>query len=211
MRGIVLRDLSDSSADFQRVVWPAVHDWCGGGTIALVESSCDLAMRRNFDALAGIDAWQVIGRDGLMRGIASRVQWGAAWDSFTVRVRRPNGQSTEAEKRIRALLDDDAGWVHPALTVQAYVSERGGTGQLLHVLMARTNDVYRFAVEHHDQVERRTNGADGVEFWVIWAGDLRRAGVKVRHRTSADVEVRGRRGGAPALVTVGAQIHGRLA
>ena len=193
MREVVRRDLSDSSADFERLVWPAVREWCGGGDIELVEASSDQRMARRFDQLAGIDAWQMTGYDGLMRGIASRVQWGTAWDSFTMRVRRPNGVPTEVEKRIRAVLDVEARWLSPALTIQAYVSERGGNGRLCHVLVARTTDLYRFAMEHQDLVQRRTNGSDRVEFWVVWAGDLVRAGVKVKRWTAHDVRIVGRR------------------
>lgn len=194
MRAVVHRDLTDSSADFKRVVWPAVSGWCGGGHVSLVEVSPDQKMARNFDVLAGIDAWQITGPDGLMRGIASRVQWGTPWDSFTMRVRRPNGASTEVEKRIKAVLDIEAGWLRPTLTVQAYVSERGGFGRLQHVLMARTADLYRFAIEHQERIERRTNGSDQVEFWVVWAADLVVADIVVKRWTAADARPVGRFG-----------------
>lgn len=188
MRGVVRRDLSASATDFESVVWPAVRDWCGGGALAHVEASTDRVMASQIDVLAGIDAWQIMPSDGLMRGIASRVQWGDAWDSFTIRMKRPNGATTEMEKRIRAYLDESSQWLHPALVVQAYLDKRGG--ELQHAIMARASDVYGFVLDNFDCVERRTNGSDGVEFVVLWACDLEASGARVRRWTSPGVRVR---------------------
>jgi hypothetical protein len=81
---------------------PEVRHWCRSGRLELVESPMAEGLLRDFDTLAGIDAWH-IEDDGIVRGIASRVQVGDNdWRTFTVRSRRANGEKTEFEKRMKA-------------------------------------------------------------------------------------------------------------
>jgi hypothetical protein len=176
MRRDVAADLSDSAADFCRVVWPTIAPWCGGGELVPVESVSATEFAKTLDILSGIDAWHVRG-DGGVRGIASRVQYGAPWASFTVRFARRSGAMTEFAKRMRAIEYPVEGWLYPALTVQAYVSARS-SGNLLYCCMVRTADLFRYLADHQD--DARTNRQDGNTFLVAWCSDLIAAGIRVK-------------------------------
>ena len=159
MRIDVRRDLSRSANDFVEVVWPRVGPLCGGGTIAMVESTVADGLASQMDVLAGIDAWQVIDRPGVIRGVASRVQWIKAmesisqdmfieviyrpFDTFTIRYRRTNGSSTEYEKRMLAITRQDEGFVMPHLTVQAFISD--GERELLSAAVMPTKRLFETA------------------------------------------------------------------
>ena len=142
MRSDVRRDLSWSAAAFLSLVWPVVSKGCGGGELVPVENATDDDMAAQLDMLAGIDAWQMHSEKGL-RGIASRVQEGKAWDTFTIRYARANGQETEYAKRIRALDEVEQGWLYPHLTIQAYVNDEHS--ELLSCAVVRTCDLFRAA------------------------------------------------------------------
>lgn len=178
MRTDVARDLSDSAYDFLRVVWPAVGPRLQAGRIEPVESVSSEGLKHDLDVLAGIDAWQMLDDKGLMRGIASRIQWGPeSWHTFTVRKERPNGAKTELEKRITAFMEE-AGWLIPAITIQAYVTKPRRGGQLIQAGLAYSKDLYSYAVKH-PCIKPRTNPEDGVKFdWFDWF-DMRRAGHRV--------------------------------
>lgn len=142
MRGEVARDLSKSAKAFKEIVWPEIAHWCRGGELIPVEGVTDSRMASLLDQLAGIDAWQVVDGEGV-RGIASRVQFGASYRSFTIRRNRVHStRETEWQKRRRSHKNQDAGWLYPTLTVQAYISR---DGKLLYACMARTSELFAFA------------------------------------------------------------------
>lgn len=182
------QDLSWSARDFIAIVWPQISGWCHGGELRPVEGVTDRRTEADLDRLAGIDAWQIV--DGVgMRGIASRVQamedsgYTNPWASFTIRERRTSGAVTELAKRMRAM-DDDAGWLLPDLTVQAYLDRRGG--RLLHVAMTYTRQLYEHVRDTTEWV-RRTNGDDGNLFLVVWHHDLQDEDRRVRHWTAKGI------------------------
>lgn len=179
MRREVSRDLTDSARDFETIVWPEIKHWCRGGRLVQMEDPAALGLAKDWDTLAGIDAWQVV-QDVGIRGIASRVQWSPKpWHSFTVRTVRSSGYTTEMEKRLGALRED-AGWLFPALTVQAYLPARG-RGPLLYACMARTMDLYTYVENHRPPT--RVNPVDGNVFSVLWVDNLRAHGVNVKETT----------------------------
>ncbi len=112
----------DSAKDFANIVWPAIRDFplVGGGEPVPGEAQTGSELAQALDVPAGIDAWQIQNGYG-MRGWASRVQWGAAHNSFTVRVRSRSGVETECHKRLRALEPPQEGYLWPRLTVQVYL------------------------------------------------------------------------------------------
>ena len=146
MNDDVIRDLSWSSRAFKDMVWPEVDrlNWCGRGRLVTVEGSTTEGLAKEFDTLAGIDAWHLLDNRGFMRGIASRVQeilpGRDPYATFTVRYRRYGGAATEFEKRLSAIRDRDSGALYPHLTVQAYIRDRRG-GPLLAAAMSKTVDV----------------------------------------------------------------------
>ena len=171
MRSDVTRDLSASARDFLDTVVPAIRPLIGPGRIEPVESTAPADLRRDLDILAGIDAWQMVDDQGRMRGLASRIQWGCWWRSFTVRLERPNGSKTEKEKRISAFLQPQAGWLLPALTIQAYLTLPKPGGALVEVGVIRTADLLDHMIRNPCQKPRR-NPEDGVMFEPYFWNDL---------------------------------------
>lgn len=124
----IFSDLSNSASDFVNIVWPFISsvEGIGGGHIIPVEAvSCD-GFANELDVLAGVDAWQIVQNNKAVRGIASRVQWGTDYQSFSIRYSTPSGVETEFQKRLRALNNPDEGYLFPHLTVQAFLDRQGG-------------------------------------------------------------------------------------
>ena len=181
-------DLKDSSAAFLRVVWPAMKDMVGGGKIIPIESVTDDAMTEMLDRYSGIDAWHL--SDGRqMRGVASRVQWGNAWNTFTVRYSRDSGAKTEYEKR-KFDIESNAGWLYPHLTVQAFIEGRkGDNGDLLSVAVIKTKSLIDACGEILEgSVDERLGGlrktGNAVFIWVSWSW-LKRSGYEIKMIESA--------------------------
>lgn len=131
--------LEDSARDFQRLVWPRIKSSLGGGELVPVELLTNEDMNKRFDALAGVDAWQIHTERG-MRGIASRVQWGKDWSTFTIRYSTKYGNRTEYQKRMDALSTPEQHWLVPYVTIQAYVTK--DHLMLLSYAMIRTVDLF---------------------------------------------------------------------
>lgn len=126
-----------STRDFLRVVWPVIGR--GFGTPIPVETVTENAFAVELDRRAGIDMW-LVGRDGHLRGLASRVQWpktGRPFRTFTVRVRSRYGGPTEYDKRRAEIASPGA--LTPHYVCQAYVSPDHQT--LLAAAVARMGDV----------------------------------------------------------------------
>jgi hypothetical protein len=116
----VERDMRRSKAAFESLVWPVVSDMIGGGELLSMELEVSDRVKTLFDVSSGIDAWQY--RDGFgMYGIASRVQHGRDWSTFTLRVARSSGCRTEAQKLLEAVESGD-GRAFPKWFVQAYTT-----------------------------------------------------------------------------------------
>ena len=147
MNDPLLKVLSQSAADFQNVVWPLASTFpiVGGGTLRPVEAVATADFKDDLDLLAGIDAWQVDRGIPMMRGLASRVQWGGRYDTFSIRYRLPSGQPTEFAKRITSIQNRDQGHLFPHFTVQAYLDQPGG--KLLSCAVIETAALYMAAEE----------------------------------------------------------------
>lgn len=171
-------DLSDSAFEFDRVVWPRIKSFCGGGDMMPVESVTADGVIRQLDVLAGIDVLQIHGEHGI-RGIASRVQWndsrpGFPYRTFTIRKTRSSGASTEYKKRAKAL-NDAGGWFCPHLTCQAYCTLPKREGELVAVAVAET----RHVIDAISSGDRQVNETSNADFWVVSWDDMRRLGFKV--------------------------------
>ncbi len=194
MRYDVHRDLVDSSRVFLDVVWPAICPLVGGGRIKPVESATDKSMKHDLDTLAGIDGFQMLDQQGVMRGIASRVQWiregMQPYRTFTIRVKRPSGAPTEREKRLYAIEHRHLGFLYPNLTIQAYVRER--TNELLSVGLIHTEDLF-MCVRDHPSGLRNCAGNGGEEFEIYSFDYLKMRGYDVREWLPLALTIRGGR------------------
>lgn len=174
----VTKNISDSASDFLNVVWPAFKDvpGVGGGEILPMETEKDVALAKELDRRAGVDAWQLMDGQTGMRAIASRVNWGTDYRNFTVRYRYGGGTESEYFKRLYAIENPELGLAKPHLTIQAFVSERGG--ELLSAAAIPTEDLIlqvkrlfdRGVIEsNQDNRYGLRQGPDGTRFlYISW-------------------------------------------
>lgn len=162
MRADVERAMSLSAAYFRSQVWPLFADRLGGGELVPVESVTDSEFAKLLDTQAGIDGWQAVSTGGV-RGIASRVQIGTCWESWTIRSHLSSGRPTERDKLINA----DITLLRPSFHIQAYTES-------LHLPPAgaaciRTADLIRLLMVSTDG--EMTNPVDGNRFVPVWWSD----------------------------------------
>ncbi|MDY6776349.1 hypothetical protein ACEU6E_10775 (plasmid) [Halorutilales archaeon Cl-col2-1] len=135
-------DLKSSANAFEKVVYPEIEGEIDGNEIIPVENvHTESDVQKLLDTRAGIDAL-VRDEKGRLYGVASRVQYGADWGSFTVRGFRSSGSKTEYRKRIEEI-EGDKHAIYPYYTCQAYVKE----GRLLNAAVCKTQDL----IEYIDQ------------------------------------------------------------
>lgn len=167
-------DLGDSASAFKNVVYPKVKDeFFGEGELVSVEETHS-PIADDLDMDAGIDFYHK-GPNGVV-GIANRVQWGNAWNTFTVRNERKTGATTEFEKRTSAVENQS---MLPDRTVQSYVAdverdERGNIidGTVLSSAMCHTKDLYDYlsAGEHGERHEVEQGDKDYYSNCVTYDG-----------------------------------------
>lgn len=111
------------------------------------------------DKYSGID--YIRKNDCGLQGVASRVQFGYAWNTFTIRYERSTGSKTEYEKRIEQIKN---GYFYPAFTLQAYFDDRTELN-LLSIAIIKTIDLYD--ILEKDEIVK-TNKSDNVFKYVDW-------------------------------------------
>ena len=191
-------DLSWSAAIFSGITWPIISPHCGGGSILHVEAEKGDDHAQTLDVYAGIDCWQIIKDQSVMRGIASRVHilkpgW-RRYQTFTIRTRRKSGRETEYIKRLRAIDNKDRGFLYPALTVDTYVEGRCNP-DFQYAGIVRTEDLIRVAQgcligEYEQHYCKGSNDAwwadkSNADFLAIGWGFLRKINVEIKIVESA--------------------------
>jgi hypothetical protein len=126
-----------------------------------MENRPDVELAKKLDMKAGIDGWH-IHRIG-MRGIASRVQIGKPWNSFTIRLSRDSGAKTEYAKRLAAIEQPRHGWMFPSITVQAYAESK--TGPVISCGITKTVDIIQYIKDGMHVTRRTKNASFAVCFW----------------------------------------------
>lgn len=168
-------DLRQSADAFERVVYPEIADeiGVGGGELLSVERADpdDPESQRvieMLDSYAGIDYLHK-DSDGIVRGIASRVQRSVDYGSFTVRLKRESHKPTEFGKRLKSI---EFGGLYPQITSQAYVRD----GELVNVGLCRTQGLINYIVNgeintHYllNQVDENGEAHFVVVFWEDYA------------------------------------------
>jgi hypothetical protein len=177
MKEEVKHDLNESASDFVHIVWPAVSPLCGGGVLYSVERVLDLGWISTLDACSGIDAFQMPPSGNVLRGIASRIQYGRSYPTFTLRYKRSSGAATEFEKRLYAIQHVERGYIYPHLTIQAYMSRP--SGKLLAAAVTETRSLYLYAQRYREDKSRvyvQRNASDGNTFLVVMWEPYQREG-----------------------------------
>lgn len=130
----------------------------GGGHIYSIEGSND-PMLQLLDKDCGIDyMWE---KDKKVRGIATRVQWGIPYDTFTIRSKRQSGAETEGIKRLEAIGES----FYPHLTMQMYCNNREES-ILESMAIIKTEDLYQLLVLYPELFH--TNKSDNDFEFIRW-------------------------------------------
>lgn len=162
---------------------PVIQKLLNGGELMAVEGS-DNDICLMLDTTCGTDYFQVYRKQGLVWGIASRMQevdtarFKRPFNSFTVRKARASGVKTEYEKRRLAI---KRGGLYPYLTMQGYVDMR--TGALMSLGIARTTDIMDYVergcanddIKHTGFIQRGQ-----AEFYVVYWRKFAEAGYDVK-------------------------------
>lgn len=162
MTAKVQADMDWSSILFMSEVWPAIQaKYKKTGNLLQMEGRPDIELARALDIRSGIDGWEMTA-DGGMRGVASRMQEGRAWNSFTVRMTRRSGAETEYAKRKKAI-ESDKGLIFPHLTVQAFAETK--TGPVISIGICKTKDLIKFIDDGLHETRPTDNATFAVCYW----------------------------------------------
>ena len=122
----------------------------------------DCVNKKNLDILdsyCGIDAIMKIPNG--FRGLAVRVQWSKAYDTFTIRYLRINSkEETEYQKRLKSIKVD--GCIYPYITIQAYLEQKNNPKSILSLGIVKTKSLYEFVKNRvcHDDIMEWYYSAD---------------------------------------------------
>ena len=176
-------DLSDSVKALEKIKLTVLPKLISGTIHSIEKSQKDILIKfgkeidiqnpilKLFDTKSGIDYIRE-NKQGL-QGIASRVQWGNAWNSFTIRYKRHSGTETEFEKRKQQISN---GYFYPAFTMQAYFDNRADNN-LLSIAVVKTIDLYKFVEEHSELVKFRNSDN---EFAVVFWNDFKKCNYDIK-------------------------------
>lgn len=162
-----IKDFKDANSDFL-LFKDQLMSHIKGDLINIETNDSQLA--NMFDQYSGIDAFQVVDRQ--LRGVAIRVQWGKAWNTFTIRYKRASGSKTEYQKRADAILNNK-GYLYPYLTIQAYLDKRGNSQEILSCCIIKTEDLYKHLFANMPALKTR-KCPEGNEFLYVNFSDLQK-------------------------------------
>ncbi len=158
----VKEDLKKSTYAFYRYVEPFLKKELGWRILPC--EMVDNEAMRVLDRQAGIDFWAV--DDDGVRGVASRIQYGRMYPTFTVRYRRRNGATTEFAKRVKAI---EEGYLYPYYTMQAYIIQN----ELVGIGVVKTESLYQYILNGRSNKDyMHFVGHDGNEFLIVHWSDL---------------------------------------
>jgi len=115
------RRIENTRNNFERFVWPEVRDLLAPNSqyVDLIPTEgVDDNLRNAFDTISGVDFWAVKSGNEMV-SIASRVQPGHEFPTFTVRYELESGNDTEHQKRMKQYHSKLSHL--PTYTVQAYI------------------------------------------------------------------------------------------
>lgn len=139
--------LTTSTLKFQKYVEPQLYSSGmfdpNNSYVILCEGDRD-DLKTKMDRFAGIDMCTIDTANQVVQGIASRVQQGPCWRTFTIRAITDNGNfDTELKKRALAIRNGD---MYPTWTIQAYISSEGVNAVRSTVGIVRTVDLFGYVI-----------------------------------------------------------------
>lgn len=117
--------LTASTEKFKKYVEPQLYDsgmFDPNNSYVIICEGDNDDLKSKMDKFAGIDMCTIDKDHQTVQGIASRVQEGPCWRTFTVRALTDHGSlGTEFRKRSQAIANGD---MYPTWTIQAYVTRK---------------------------------------------------------------------------------------
>lgn len=165
--------MAKTMSDFNSEILPLLQKTYPDAKFVEIEGRADDEIAKDFDIYAGIDVYRVRTKQGEMVGIASRIQRGKAWKTFTVRYKRDSGTKTEYEKRKQAIKN---GSLYPYFTMQAYISDKETV-----VGLCKTTDLIKFIDTCKPKLQHTGATQHGqASFYVCGWDEMRKSGYIVR-------------------------------
>lgn len=152
------KDLKDSTKALLSIKDTILPKLISGKILSIEDKNDEILIL--LDQKSGIDFLRE-DKTGL-QGIAARVQWGRAYNTFTIRKERHTQSKTELEKRLSQI---ENGYIYPAFTLQAYFDSRE-SNKLLSIAIIKTKDLYTFIKNNPEQTF--TMKSDNVFLCVSW-------------------------------------------
>ena len=97
-----------------------------------------------------------------VRGIAMRIQYNHAWNTFTIRKDRATGSQTELKKRNTAIENK---YIYPYYTCQCYFNDLND--KLLSGKVCHTEVLYKYIKENIETIKTQTCKVDQNVFYVV--------------------------------------------
>lgn len=163
------KSAKDSTKVFNKVI-PLLETEFNGKIINLEEQTDKIATI--FDYKCGVDGLLV--HNAGVYGIAHRVGYDVAWNTFTIRVKDSSGAKTEIDH-----LNSDG--IKPYYHVQSYV--KGDV--LLSMAIARTIDIVDYIEKYSPPI--KTASKSGDQFTVIKWSDFKSAEYKIKILKGSDL------------------------
>lgn len=140
-------DLNDSIKALETIKEDIIPKLIDGKIYSIENNDNEILML--IDKFSGIDYIRH-DKKGL-QGIAARVQWGNAWNTFTIRSVRHTGTQTELNKRLYQIAN---GYLYPALTLQAYFDNKENN-KLLSIAVIKTKTLYQLFLNSPELFSKR--------------------------------------------------------
>ena len=184
----VRREIEDSARDFKNIVFPEIKHMLVneeyGCEWASTEACFGNRMATLLDIKAGVDSLIYGGGTGFqgIRFIATRVQWGITYRTFTIRKERFDGRRTEYEKYCSGI---EHSFVYPYWFIQAYLTEK--EGRLLEVGIAKVEDIVE-CIQREPEWLSVKKGPDAYFYVIPWDEfelGWQRGGIRLDYSDSA--------------------------
>ena len=169
---IVMNDMRKSMS-FIEVAKPIIRNLIGGNIMTVEGSDCEVCQM--LDTRCGTDYFQIYSADDVVYGVASRVQYGYPYNTFTVRKRRASGAMTEYDKRRMAI---KSGGVYPFLTMQTYVDTN--TREINSLAVMKTTDLFDFIEKGYADTNHTKHDKHGqASFYVAHWNKIKECGYQI--------------------------------
>ena len=158
--------LNAATDSFKRYVEPQLYNSNlfdpNNSYVIVCEGDSD-DLKTQLDRYAGIDMVTIDNQSQTVQGIASRVQTGMCYRTFTIRAITDNGSiDTELKKRSLAIRNGD---MYPTWTIQAYICNNNldDTKVDCTVGVVRTIDLFNYILDQITKVEGIHHTADLID------------------------------------------------